>query len=139
MDPGVQTPRAAAGPVYLVDRQPFDWSLTTWLGVSDVAYMMVHWWDTTLRRRWERPILHHYHDALTRRGVSGYPWEQLERDYRLCAAQSVYVAVEWLETASPISTVCGNAIVSVPTTVHVTPSADCDAVMVAPSRVSRTQ
>jgi hypothetical protein len=97
VNPGnILAPRAAAGSVYLVDRQPFDWSLTTWLGVSDVAYMMVHWWDTALRRQWERPILRHYHDALTRRGVSGYPWDQLERDYRLCAVQSVYVAVEWL-------------------------------------------
>lgn len=25
-----------------------------------------------------------------------YPWAQLLRDYRLCAVQSVYVAVEWL-------------------------------------------
>jgi hypothetical protein len=29
-------------PIYLIDRQPFDWSLVVWLGVSDVAYMMVH-------------------------------------------------------------------------------------------------
>jgi len=49
-----------------------------------------------MRRRWEMPILRRYHDALVGRGVADYPWEQLLRDYRLCAVQSVYVAVEWL-------------------------------------------
>jgi len=97
VNPGnILAPRAGRGRVYLVDRQPFDWSLTTWLGVSDLAYMMVHWWDSALRRRWEMPILRRYHDALVGRGVADYPWEQLLRDYRLCAVQSVYVAVEWL-------------------------------------------
>jgi len=56
---------------------------------------MVHWWDTDLRRQWERPILQHYYGQLTRRGIGAYPWEQLMRDYRLAAVQSVYVAVEW--------------------------------------------
>jgi len=97
VNPGnILAPRVGRGRVYLVDRQPFDWSLTTWLGVSDLAYMMVHWWDSALRRQWEIPILRRYHDALVGRGVADYPWEQLLRDYRLCAVQSVYVAVEWL-------------------------------------------
>ena len=47
--------------------------------------------------------------------------------------------VVWLDTARPIKTVCPNAIVSVPTTVQVVPSADCDAVIALPARVSRTQ
>jgi len=97
VNPGnILAPRVGRGRVYLVDRQPFDWSLTTWLGVSDLAYMMVHWWDGTLRRRWELPILRRYHEALGRRGVSGYAWDRLLLDYRLCAVQSLYVAVEWL-------------------------------------------
>ena len=97
VNPGnILAPRDGGGRAYLVDRQPFDWSLTTWLGVSDIAYMMVHWWETTLRRQWEVPILRHYHEALAHRGVSGYAWEQLLLDYRLCAVQSIYVAVEWL-------------------------------------------
>ena len=82
-------------PVYLVDRQPFDWSLTTWLGVSDLAYMMVHWWDTDVRRRIEMPILRRYHETLLENAVRDYGWEQLILDYRLCVVQSAYVATEW--------------------------------------------
>ncbi len=95
-NPGnILSPRDGAGPVYLIDRQPFDWSLTVWLGVSDIAYTMVHWWDTEPRRCCEQEVLRRYHQALGERGVAGYSWEQLLRDYRLAAVQSVYVAVEW--------------------------------------------
>jgi hypothetical protein len=96
VNPGnILAPHDAPGPVYLVDRQPFDWSLTTWLGASDLAYMIVHRWERELRRAWELPILRHYHEQLTRRGIVDYSWEQLVYDYRLAAVQSVYVAVEW--------------------------------------------
>jgi hypothetical protein len=96
VNPGnILAPRDAPGPVYLIDRQPFDWSLTTWLGASDLAYMIVHRWDAELRRRCELPILRHYHERLAQRGITGYSWEQLVYDYRLAAVQSVYVAVEW--------------------------------------------
>jgi hypothetical protein len=77
------------------EKLPIDWSLVVWLGVSDVAYMMVHWWDTELRQHYELPILQHYHHSLQRRGVENYAWEQLYIDYRLCAVQSIYVATEW--------------------------------------------
>jgi len=82
-------------PVYLVDRQPFDWSLTTWLGASDLAYMMVHWWDTAIRRELEMPILRRYHEVLQECGVQNYSWEQLLTDYRLSVVHSAYVATEW--------------------------------------------
>jgi thiamine kinase-like enzyme len=96
VNPGnILAPRETPGPVYLVDRQPFDWSLTTWLGASDLAYMIVHRWDAELRRQWELPILRHYHEQLIGRGVTDFSWEQLVYDYRLTAVQSVYVAVEW--------------------------------------------
>ncbi|MFL5803134.1 MAG: phosphotransferase [Roseiflexaceae bacterium] len=96
VNPGnVLAPISGAGPVYLIDRQPFDWSLTTWLGVSDIAYMIIHRWGNELRQELELPILRHYHAALEQRGVAGYAWEQLLRDYRLAAVQSVYVATEW--------------------------------------------
>ncbi len=96
VNPGnVLSPLAGTAPTYLIDRQPFDWSLTTWLGVADVAYLMVHWWDTDLRRRLEVPVLRRYHDELLRRGVTGYPWQRVVDDYKLCAVQSIYVAVRW--------------------------------------------
>jgi thiamine kinase-like enzyme len=96
VNPGnVLSPLAGVGPTYLIDRQPFDWSLTTWLGAADIAYLMVHWWPTDRRRRLETDVLRRYHDGLHRRGVTGYPWDRLVADYRLCAVQSIYVAVSW--------------------------------------------
>ncbi|WP_445628353.1 hypothetical protein [Nostoc sp. DSM 114167] len=96
LNPGnVLSPLNGNGKTYLIDRQPFDWSLTTWLGVSDLAYMMVHWWETDLRRQWEIPILREYHANLISNGVFGYDWEQLVNDYKLTAVQSLYVATEW--------------------------------------------
>jgi hypothetical protein len=96
LNPGnILSPINGDRPVYLIDRQPFDWSLTTWLGVSDLSYMMVHWWETELRRELEIPVLRAYHEGIRRRGVTGYGWEELLVDYRLCAVQSVYVATEW--------------------------------------------
>jgi Ser/Thr protein kinase RdoA (MazF antagonist) len=86
---------AAARPLYIVDRQPFDWSLTTWLGVYDLAYTMVLKWDAAVRREVEMPILQHYHAQLSERGVRAYSWEQLWEDYRLSAVMGVYVATEW--------------------------------------------
>lgn len=82
-------------PIYLVDRQPFDWSLTTWLGVGDLAYAMVHWWDADVRRALGNPILQRYHQRLLASGVTRYAWEQLMLDYRLSIVNSVYVATEW--------------------------------------------
>jgi hypothetical protein len=88
-------PRVGVRPLYLIDRQPFDWSLTTWLGVYDLAYAIIFHGDFDARRQWERPILRHYHEMLIQRGVQGYTWEQLWDDYRLCVAMGVYIAVEY--------------------------------------------
>lgn len=87
-------------PTYFIDRQPFDWSLTTWLGVSDISYVMVHWWEPEIRRALEYDVLSCYHDALLHTGVNDYTWEELLYDYKLCAVQSIYVAVEWCVLAS---------------------------------------
>jgi Ser/Thr protein kinase RdoA (MazF antagonist) len=70
----VLVPREGERPIYLIDRQPFDWSLTTWLGVYDLAYAMILDWDTSARRAWEMLVLRRYHDELRRRGVAGYSW-----------------------------------------------------------------
>ena len=91
----VLVPREGERPIYLIDRQPFDWSLTTWLGVYDLAYAMILDWDTSARRAWEMLVLRRYHDELRRRGVAGYSWERLIEDYRLMAAMGVYIATEY--------------------------------------------
>jgi hypothetical protein len=82
------------GRIYLIDRQPFDWSLTCWLGVADLAYMMVEWWDVDFRRAHETAVLRHYQASLKQFGVD-YPWELLWDDYRLTAVQSLQGTAEW--------------------------------------------
>jgi hypothetical protein len=91
----IMVPREGVRPLYLLDRQPFDWSLTTWLGVCDLAYAMILHPSRESDRQWELTILRHYHETLTRRGVADYSWDQLWDDYRLCVAMGVYIAVEY--------------------------------------------
>jgi hypothetical protein len=91
----ILAPRQGDRPVYIIDRQPFDWSLTTWLGAYDLAYAMVLDWPVELRRQWEMPVLERYHARLMANGVQGYSWQRLVDDYRLCVAMGVYVAVEY--------------------------------------------
>ncbi len=91
----ILVPRGGDRPIYIIDRQPFDWSLTTWLGVYDIAYAIVLDWEVETRRNMELPILKHYHDQLIKHGVNDYTWDQLYDDYRLCAAMGVYVATEY--------------------------------------------
>ena len=91
----VLVPRAGDRPLYIIDRQPFNWSLTTWLGVYDIAYAIVLDWDVELRRQCEIPLLKRYHEMLTQNGVSDYPWQRLYDDYRLCVAMGVYIATEY--------------------------------------------
>jgi hypothetical protein len=97
-DPGctnILVPRTGSRPLYLIDRQPFNWSLTTWLGVHDLVYATVLDWPVADRRRLEKPLLRRYHDQLLARGVDGYSWDQLWTDYRLMIPMGVYIAVEY--------------------------------------------
>lgn len=82
-------------PIFIIDRQPFDWSLTTWLGVYDLAYAMVLDWEVTTRRQLEIPVLERYIATLSEFGVDDYRWGDLYDDYRLCVAVCVYVATEY--------------------------------------------
>ncbi len=96
LNPGnILSPIGTVDKIYLIDHQPFDSSLTIWLGVSDLSYMMVHWWETDMRRAWEQPLLENYHQHLLRLGVRDYSFNQLWTDYRLCAMQSLYVPASW--------------------------------------------
>jgi hypothetical protein len=94
-DANILVPRADDRPLYLIDRQPFDWSLTTWLGVYDLAYALVLDWPVEVRREAEWPILQHYHACLCARGVADYPWLQLLADYRLAVALCITIPIEY--------------------------------------------
>jgi hypothetical protein len=62
----------------------FDWdSWRIGAGSDDLAYMMAIHWYPDLRRRFERPLLDHYHAALIAQGVNGYDRNTLDDDYRL--------------------------------------------------------
>lgn len=90
----VMVPRNGDQPIYIIDRQPFEWSLTTWLGVFDLVYAMILDWDVNIRRRFETPVLQRYYDQLLQNGVTNYSWDQLMIDYRLCVPMGIYVAAE---------------------------------------------
>lgn len=94
----ILVPMSGDGPLYIIDRQPFNWSLIVWLGVYDLAYAMALYWDVEIRRVLEIPVLRHYHECLVRQGIAGYSWEHLWDDYRLCVMMGVYVATEWCRT-----------------------------------------
>jgi hypothetical protein len=64
----------------------FDWDC--WrvdVATDDLAYMTAVHWHPDLRRRFERPLLDHYHEELLARGVRGYDRHALDEDYRLSA------------------------------------------------------
>jgi len=89
-------PHVGERPLYLIDQQPFDWSITIWSGAFDLAYVIALYRETDLRRELEMPVLRYYHHTLIRRGVQGYSWDQLFDDYRLCVALTVPIAVEYM-------------------------------------------
>ena len=97
--PNILVPINGDRPIFIVDRQPFDWSLTTWLEVYDLAYAMVLYWESETRRRLEKRMLRRYLDTLVENGVEDYSWEQLFDDYRLSVAMGIYVATEWCRGA----------------------------------------
>ncbi|MEO1223113.1 MAG: hypothetical protein AAFX92_02720 [Pseudomonadota bacterium] len=82
-------------PLFLIDRQPFDWSLRLWLGASDLVLASVPYWSVDARRARERALLRGYHAALLADGVADYSWDALIDDWRACLVHAVLVAVEW--------------------------------------------
>lgn len=85
-------PRMNGGKAYLIDRQPFDWTLSFWLGASDLALMMVQWWPTELRRKLERVVVQAYVNRLLERGIE-CSFDAIWNDYRVCATQCLLGAL----------------------------------------------
>jgi hypothetical protein len=96
----VLTPKSP-GPVrdarslFLIDRQPFDWSLRLWLGASDLVYASVPYWPISQRRAHERALLEGYFTALVENGISDYSWDRLLDDWRICLCHALMVAPVW--------------------------------------------
>lgn len=86
---------SAALPLYLLDRQPFDHSLRTWIGAWDLAYPMVLFWEPADRRRLEADVLATYRATLAAAGVT-ISAADLRRDYQLAIVQCLAHAVSWL-------------------------------------------
>jgi hypothetical protein len=91
----ILVPQQGDRPLYIIDRQPFNWSLTSWLGVYDLVYATLFDWAPQARRELELPLLRRYHEQLISRGVRDYSLQQLWDDYRLCVPMGVYVATEY--------------------------------------------
>jgi hypothetical protein len=88
----ILTPCGAQAPVLFIDRQPFDWSLTYGLAVSDLALFMLPWWPVELRAACEEPVLRCWHAAL---GRADYSWAQAQADWRLAVEQCMHIPIEW--------------------------------------------
>lgn len=91
----ILSPNNPNGKTYIIDRQPFKWSLTHWLGVYDIAYMIVPFWAVNDRRSLEKDMIQHYHQSLVKFGVKDYSFENCLEDYKLCVAHGIYTAIEW--------------------------------------------
>ena len=71
-----------------------DWQTAAWAGASvDVAYFIGGCLNTEDRRVHEQDLLVHYHDALVRRGVRGYPLERLRADTRRDTFAGILMAI----------------------------------------------
>jgi Phosphotransferase enzyme family len=88
----VLTPRGSEAPVYFLDRQPFDWSLTHGVAVSDLACFMVPWWPEQTRHDCELTVLRHWHESI---GKPDYSWNEAQADWKLSVEQCLHVPMEW--------------------------------------------
>ena len=100
----VLTPKGAASPVYFLDRQPFDWSLTYGVAAYDLAYFLVLWWPKGLRRAHEAAILRCWYDHLAQKE---YAWQQALADWNLCVEQCLHVPLEWCSKAQTLEEMRG--------------------------------
>jgi aminoglycoside phosphotransferase (APT) family kinase protein len=82
----------------------FDWG--AWrpgLPAIDLACMMAMHWFPERRRRFERPLLDHYHATLLASGVKGYDRAALDHDYRLAVLIQMTMPVIWANIGIPAS------------------------------------
>ena len=95
----VLTPKNADSPVYFLDRQPFEWSLTYGLGVDDLAYFLL-FWSTEDRKGHDQAILRCWFEAFAQ---PNYSWKQAQTDWRLSVKHTLHVPLEWCSKPETIS------------------------------------
>jgi hypothetical protein len=84
------------------DLRYFDWD--TWRigrASGDLAYMMATHWYPERRRRFERPLLDHFHAALLGHGVQGYDRAALAEDYRRSVLMHLLLPVLQMTSGIP--------------------------------------
>ncbi|MGV1803626.1 phosphotransferase [Agrobacterium vitis] len=95
----ILTPQSAEKPVYFIDRQPFEWSLTYSIAVYDLAYCLVLWWPEHIRATYEAKILRHWYEQI---GDDTYTWHQTIADWRLAVEQCIHVPMEWCSKSETV-------------------------------------
>jgi hypothetical protein len=90
-----------AAPLYFLDRQPFDWSLTYGVAASDLAYFMIPWWPEETRQQCERAILRRWYEALN---APEYSWSEAQADSILSVEQCLNVPMEWCSKPATFET-----------------------------------
>lgn len=88
----ILTPRGNDSPVFFIDRQPFDWSLTYALAIHDLAYFLVLWWPEDIRIAHEAEIVRCWHSEVD---DPSYPWAQALIDWKTAVRQCLHVPLEW--------------------------------------------
>lgn len=88
----VLTPKEAELPIFILDRQPFEWAITYGLAVYDLAYAIVPWWPFEFRVGFQEQILRRWYECL---GQPGYSWEQVQSDWELSVQHCLHVPIEW--------------------------------------------
>ena len=81
-------PHSPGDSTYLID---FD-SVSANLPPYDLVYMFATFWTPEQRQEGgrEEGLLRRYHDTLQAHGVSGYTWDDLLTDYRLCVLYMIF-------------------------------------------------
>ena len=97
----ILTPKNAESPVYFLDRQPFEWSLTYGLAVYDLAYFLILWWPEDVRAAHEAAILRRWFEAFAQ---PHYSWEQAQSDWKLSVEQCLHVPLEWCSKPETVET-----------------------------------
>ena len=95
----VLAPKGADAPAYFLDRQPFTWSLTYGVAVSDLAYFMIPWWPEHTRQECELAVLRHWYEALDK---PEYSWSEAQADWRLSVEQCLNVPIAWCSKAATL-------------------------------------